>query len=186
MLDPALFASMTWLDWTIVGIPAFFVLVGLAIGGTSLMLTWLIRLVTAIPLAVLPVAYVATTQKGLIQQLAVQAGLTFQIASIIAYSVIFIVALIVAFSLLGIFWRGLRSVLSSSAIGRALDRLVGIPLGLFVGALVCAIAVIPPSVQFRSTMPQSDQPPGLRNSVLLPMVEQQIRELIRYIPVPGG
>jgi hypothetical protein len=26
----------------------------------------------------------------------------------------------------------------------------------------------------------------LRNSVLLPMVEQQIRELIRYIPVPGG
>lgn len=185
MLDPALFASMTWLDWTIIGIPAFFALIGLAIGGTSLMLSWLVRFVTAVPLAIMPVAYVATTQKGLLQQLAVQAGLTFQIASLVAYSVIFIVALIVAFSLLGILWRGLRSILSSSAIGRALDRLVGIPLGLCVGALVCAIAVIPPSVQFRSTMSQSDQPPGLRSSVLLPMVEQQIRELIRYIPVPG-
>jgi uncharacterized membrane protein required for colicin V production len=186
MLDPALFATMTWLDWTIIGIPAFFVLIGLAIGGTSLMVSWLVRVVTAVPLAMMPVAYVATTQKGLIQQFAVQAGLTFPVASIIVYSVIFIVALVVAFSLLGIFWRGLRSVLSSSTIGRALDRLVGIPLGLLVGALVCAIAVLPPSVQFRSTLPQSDQPPGLRNSVLLPMVEQQIRELIRYIPLPGG
>jgi uncharacterized membrane protein required for colicin V production len=186
MFDPALFASMTWLDWTIIGIPAFFALVGLAIGGTSLMASWLVRLVTALPIAIMPVAYVATNQKGLIQQLAVQTGLTFQIASLAAYAVIFFVALILVFTLLGIFWRGLRSVLSSAFVGRALDRLVGVPLGVMVGALVCAIAVIPPAVQFRSTMPQSDQPPGLRNSVLLPMVEQQIRELIRYIPVPGG
>jgi uncharacterized membrane protein required for colicin V production len=185
MLDPALFASMTWLDWTIVGIPALFVLVGLAIGGTSLMLSGLVRFVTAVPLAGLPVAYVATTQKDFIQQLAVQAGLTFPVASIIAYSVIFIVALIVAFILLGLLWRGLRSVLSLSAVGRALDRLVGIPLGLFVGTLLTAIAVVPPSVQFRSTLPQPDQPPGLRNSVLLPLVEDQIRELIRYLPVRG-
>jgi hypothetical protein len=91
----------------------------------------------------------------------------------------------VIYSVLGILWRGLRGALSSSAIGSALDRLVGVPLGLFIGALLCALVVIPPAVQFRSTLPQADQPPGLRNSVLLPIVEQQIRELIRYVPVPA-
>ena len=186
MLDPALFATMTWLDWVIVGLPAVFVLIGLLIGGTSLMLFGLIRFLTAMPLAAMPVAYVATHQKALIQQLAVQTGQSFAIASSVVYSVIFIVALIVVYSVLGILWRGLRDALSSSAIGSALDRLVGIPLGLFIGALLCALVVIPPSVQFRSTLPQADQPPGLRNSVLLPIAEQQIRELIRYIPLPGG
>ena len=184
MFDPALFASMTWLDWTIVGLPAVLGLVGLLIGGTSLALFGLVRLLTSIPLAALPVAYVAMNQKDLLQQLAVQTGLSFAAASSIAYAAIFIVALIVVYSLLGILWRGLRGVLSSSGIGRALDHLIGIPFGLCVGALLCAIAVIPPSVQFRSTLPQSDQPPGLRNSVLLPMVEQQIQQLIRYVPVP--
>ena len=185
MLDPALYASMTWLDWVIVALPAIFLLIGLVIGGTSLMLFGLIRFLTAVPLAAMPVAYVAMNQKGALQQLAVQTGLSFAVASSIAYSIIFIVALIVIYSVLGILWRGLRDVLSSSAIGSALDRLVGIPLGLFIGALLCALVVIPPSVQFRSTLPQADQPPGLRDSVLLPMVEQQIRELIRYVPVPA-
>jgi uncharacterized membrane protein required for colicin V production len=185
MLDPALFASMTWLDWVIVGLPTAFILIGLVIGGTSLMLFGLIRFLTAVPLAAMPVAYVAMNQKELLQQLAVKSGLSFAVASSIAYSVIFIVALIVIYSVLGILWRGLRDILSSSTIGSALDRLVGIPLGSFIGALLCALVVIPPSVQFRSTLPQTDQPPGLRDSVLLPIVEQQIRELIRYVPVPA-
>ena len=75
MLDPALFASMTWLDWTIVGIPAVFVLdrPGDRRDEPDAVLARF-ALVTAIPLAVLPVAYVATTQKRLIQQLAVQVG----------------------------------------------------------------------------------------------------------------
>ena len=184
MFDPAQFASMTWLDWTIVGFPAVLALIGLLIGGTSLVLFGLVRFLTSIPLAAMPVAYVAMNQKDLLQQLAVQTGLSFAAASSIAYAAIFIVALIVVYSVLGILWRGLRAVLSSSGIGRALDHLIGIPFGLCVGALLCAIAVIPPSVQFRSTLPQSDQPPGLRNSVLLPMVEQQIQQLIRYVPVP--
>ncbi len=184
MFDPALFASMTWLDWTIVGLPAVFALIGLLIGGTSLMLFGLVRFLTAVPVAALPVVYVAMNQKDLLQQLAAQTGLSFAAASSIAYAAIFIVALIVVYSLLGILWRGLRDVLSSSGIGRAIDRLVGIPFGAFIGALLCAIAVIPPAVQFRATMPQSDQPPGLRNSVLLPMAEQQIQQLIRYVPVP--
>lgn len=185
MLDPALFASMTWLDWVIIGLPAAFTLIGLVIGGTSLMLFGLIRLLTAVPLAAMPVAYVAMNQKAPLQQIAVQTGLSFAVASSIAYSVIFIVGFIVIYSVLGILWRGLRDILSSSGIGSALDRLVGIPLGLFIGALLCALVVIPPSVQFRSTLPQTDQPPGLRNSVLLPFVEQQIRELIRFVPVPA-
>jgi uncharacterized membrane protein required for colicin V production len=185
MLDPALFASMTWLDWLIVGLPALFVVIGVMIGGTSLMLFGLIRFLTAVPIAAMPVAYIAMNQKALLQQLAVQTNLSFAVASSIAYAVIFIVALIVIYSLLGALWRGLREILSSSAIGSALDRLVGIPLGLFIGTLLCALVVIPPSVQFRSTLPPSDQPPGLRDSVLLPIVEQQIRELIRYVPVPA-
>jgi uncharacterized membrane protein required for colicin V production len=186
MLDQALIASMTWLDWVIVGIPTVLVLIGLLVGGTSLMLFGLVRFLTAVPVAAMPVAYVAMNQKGLLQQFAVMTGLSFAAASGIAYAAIFIVALIIVYSLLGILWRGLRAVLSSSGIGRALDRLIGIPLGLSIGVLLCAIAVIPPSVQFRSTIPQPDQPPGLRNSVLIPMVEQQIRELIRYLPAPGG
>jgi uncharacterized membrane protein required for colicin V production len=186
MLDPALFATMTWLDWVIVGIPAVLALIGLAVGGTSLMLFGLIRFFTAVPIALLPVYYVLMHQKPMLQQLAVQLNVTFPVASLAIGGAIFLVALIVVYRVLGLLWAGLRDILSLSFIGRALDRLVGIPLGLFVGTLLCATAVIPPSVQFRSTIPQSDQPPGLRNSVVLPMVEQQIREAMRYLPAPGG
>ncbi len=186
MLDSALFATMTWLDWVIVGIPAAFVLIGLAIGGTSLMLFGLVRFLTAVPVALLPVYYVTMHQKPLLQKFAVQLNITFAVASLAVGAAVFVVALIVAYRLLGLLWAGLRDILSLSFIGRALDHLVGIPLGLFVGTLLCAIVVIPPSVQFRSTLPPSDQPPGLRESKLLPMVEQQIGELIRYVPVPGG
>ena len=186
MLDPALFATMTWLDWVIVGIPAAFALIGLAVGGTSLMLFGLIRFLTAVPIALAPVYFVTMQQKPLLQKLAVQFNATFAMASLAVGVAVFVVALIVAYILLGFLWAGLRDILSLSFIGRALDRLVGIPLGLFVGTLLCAILVIPPSVQFRSTWPQSDQPPGLRESVVLPMVEQQIRELMRYVPAPGG
>lgn len=186
MLDPALFATMTWLDWVIIGIPAAFGLLGLGIGGTSLMLFGLIRFLTAVPVALLPVYYVMVHQKPLLQTIAVQLNATLAVASLAIGAAVFVVALIVVYLLLGILWAGLRDILSLSFIGRALDRLVGIPLGLFVGTLLCAIVVIPPSVQFRSTLPQSDQPPGLRNSVLLPMLEEQFRELIRYLPAPSG
>jgi hypothetical protein len=184
-LDPAFYASMTWVDWLVVGLPAGFVLIGFLIGGTSLMLFGLIRLLTTVPLAAIPAAYVATYQKPLIQQIAEQLNVQFAMAQVVVNAAVFVVALIVIYRVLGILWRGLRSVLSSSFIGQALDRLVGIPLGLFIGVLLCAIVVIPPAVQYRSTLPQGDQPPGLRNSVLLPMVEQQIRDLMQYVPLPG-
>jgi len=185
MFDPALFASMTWLDWTIVGIPALFLLIGLLSGGTSLMLFGLIRFFTALPIAAMPVAYISLKQKPLIQQFAVQTGVPPMESMLIITGVVFIVALIIAYRVLGLLWRGLRSVLSSSFIGRALDRLVGVPLGLIVGAFLSVLLVVSPAVQIRSTMPQSDQPPGLRNSILMPMVEERIRDLIRYIPMPN-
>jgi uncharacterized membrane protein required for colicin V production len=184
-LDPALYASMTWVDWLIVGLPAGFVLIGFLIGGTSLMLFGLIRLLTGVPLAAVPAAYVATYQKPLVQQIADQLNVQFAMAQVVVNAAVFIVALIVIYRVLGVLWRGLRSVLSTSFIGRALDRLAGIPLGLFIGVLLCAIVVIPPAVQYRSTLPQIDQPPGLRSSVLLPMIEQQIRDLMHYLPAPG-
>lgn len=185
MLDPALYASMTWVDWLIVGLPAGFVLIGFLIGGTSLMLFGLIRLLTALPIAAVPAVYVATYQKPLIQQIADQLNVEFSMAQVVVNAVVFVVALILIYRVLGMLWRGLRSLLSTSFIGRALDRLVGIPFGLFIGVLLCAIVVIPPAVQYRSTLPQSDQPPGLRSSVLLPMIEQQIRDLVHYLPAPG-
>jgi hypothetical protein len=149
------------------------------------MLFGLVRLLTSVLLAAAPVAYVATYQKPLIQQIAAQLNVQFAMAQVVVNAAVFIVALIVIYRALGILWRGLRSVLSSSFIGQALDRLVGIPLGLFIGLLLCAIVVIPPAVQYKATVPQGDQPPGLSNSVLLPMIEQQIRELMQYVPAPG-
>lgn len=185
MLDPALFASMTWLDWLILGVPALFVLAGLIGGGTSLMLFGLVRFFTAWPIAALPAVYIVTRQRQLVEQVALQAGITPMVAMIAVNAVIFIVALIIVYRLLGILWRGLRAVLASSLIGRALDRLIGIPLGLIVGAYLGAMFVVVPAVQYRATTPQPDQPPAVRNSVLMPMVEQQIRELMRYLPAPN-
>jgi hypothetical protein len=184
-LDPVFYASLSWVDWLIVGLPAGFALIGLLIGGTSLMLFGLVRLLTSVLLAAAPAAYVATYQKPLIQQIAAQLNVEFAMAQVVVNAAVFIVALIVIYRVLGILWRGLRSVLSQSFIGRALDRLVGIPVGLFIGALLCAIAVVPAAVQYRATIPQGDQPPGLSNSVLLPMIEQQIRDLMQYVPVSG-
>jgi uncharacterized membrane protein required for colicin V production len=185
MFDPALFASMTWLDWAIVGVPALFVLFGLIYGGTGLLLFGLVRFFTALPLAAAPAAYVVTQQKQMLGEVARMSGLTPPVAAVVVGSIVFLVALIVIYRVLGLIWGALRSVLSSSTIGVALDRLVGIPLGAVVGAYLGAMFVVVPAVQFRATTPQPDQPAALRNSVLMPMVEEQIRELMRHLPAPN-
>lgn len=182
--DPAFLASLTWVDWVIVGIPALCVLAGLLRGGTSLMHFGLIRFMTAWPLATLPVLYVMYYQRHLIDQLGLQFGLTPVMATSIIGTVVFIAALVVIYSVLGLVWRGLRRLLAASLVGDIIDRLLGIPAGVLAGAILCATFAIAPGVQLRSTVPQVDQTPGLRDSVLLPMAEEQMRGLARYVPPP--
>ena len=183
--DPAFFATLTWVDWIIIGIPAACVLAGLLRGGTSLMRFGPIRLMISWPLALAPVAYVMYYQRHLIDQLGALLGVTPVVATTIVGTIVFVLALIIIYRLLGLFWGGLRRLLSGSFIGDLIDRLFGIPAGIFVGALLCAFFAVAPAVQLRSTMPNSDQPPALRDSVLLPLVEEQLRDAARYMPAPG-
>jgi hypothetical protein len=189
MLDPAylqsLASTLTWVDWIIVGIPAFCVLMGLLRGGTSVMYFGLVRLLTAWPLATVPTLYVVYYQKQAVERLALQLGLTPIMATVIINAIVFVIALIVIYRVLGLLWGGLRRVLATSTIGEVIDRVFGIPAGLFAGALLCFLLAVVPGVQFRSTLPQADQPPGLRNSVLLAMAEEQLRGLARFVPPPN-
>ncbi len=182
MPDQAFFAALTWVDWIIIAIPAVCLLAGVLGGGTSLMHFGLVRFMTAWPLATVPALYVTYYQRPLIDQVAGQFGVTPIMASIVVNTVIFIVALIVIYQVLGIIWRGLRRLFAGSTIGGLVDRLLGIPAGLYAGALLCAVLAVAPGVQFRASLPSSDQPPGLRNSVLLPLAEEQMRGLARFVP----
>ncbi len=181
-LDPAFLATLTWVDWIIIAIPAACVLAGLLRGGTSLMRFGLIRFMVSWPLAMGPVAYIMFRQRHLIDQFGAALGITPVMATSIVATVVFIVALIIIYRVFGLFWGGLRHLLAGSAIGTLIDRLLGIPAGLFVGAMLCAYVAVAPAVQFRSMTPSGDQPPALRDSVLLPMVEEQLRDLARYMP----
>lgn len=182
--DPAFLQSFTWVDWAIVAIPAVCVLAGLLRGGTSLMHFGLVRFMTAWPLATAPVLYINYYQRQLVDQVQLLLGITPVMATAIVGTVVFVIALIIIYSVLGLVWRALRHVLASSLVGDIVDRVLGIPAGLFVGGLLVALLAIVPGVQLRSSLPQIDQPPALRNSVLLAIAEEQMRGLARFVPPP--
>jgi uncharacterized membrane protein required for colicin V production len=182
--DPAYFQAFTWVDWGIVAIPVICVLAGLLRGGTSVMHFGLVRFMTALPLATAPVLYVMYYQRQIIDQLGQQFGITPVMATTIVGAVIFIAALIIVYRVLGLIWRGLRHLLASSLVGDIIDRIFGVPAGLFAGGVLAALIGIVPGVQLRTTLPQDEQPPALRNSVLLPMAEEQMRGLARFVPPP--
>lgn len=185
MLDTTLLASLTWVDWLAIALPALFILMGLVRGGTTVMLSGIIRFLMAWALAGLPAIYITLHQKALIDQIAQQLNVTSAITGLVINAVVFVIAVIVIYRLLGIIWRSLRLVLSSSTIGTIVDRLLGIPLGGFVGVFLSLAIVVVPALQIRAATAQQDQTPGLRNSILMPYAEEQLRELLRYIPSPG-
>jgi uncharacterized membrane protein required for colicin V production len=182
--NPTFLQSLTWVDLAIVAIPAICVLAGLLRGGTSLMHFGLIRFMTAWPLATAPALYINYYQRQLIDQVQLLLGITPVMATAIVGTVVFVIALIIIYRVLGLIWRGLRHVLASSLVGDIIDRLLGIPAGLFAGGILTLLLAIVPGVQLRSSLPQVDQTPALRNSVLLAMAEEQMRGLARYVPPP--
>jgi uncharacterized membrane protein required for colicin V production len=164
----------TLLDWLILALPLLLVLRGLLKGGVAVLFSGFARLLLSIALAPLALAYAAGRQGASLEALAAKLGVP---AVAIPWAVGLIVVLVV-YVILGFIGRSLSGLLNATTVGRAVDRLLGLPAGLLVGAWLALLVVVGPGLQARALLAPESQPAVLRDSVLLPIAEQYWRRVM--------
>ncbi len=174
-----MFSQFTLLDWAIVAFPLLFLLLGMSAGAINILLSGLMRLLVALMLAQLPVAWVQLNT-GLPGWTSRTLGVDIGLARLIVGGVVFLMALVIIMKVLAWLRDALHGAFSSNSVGRFLNQILGIPAGLFVGALVSLIFIVLPAYVIKRTA--TGRPPEfIQRSVLQPRLEARIRTYVDTI-----
>lgn len=165
---------MTLLDWAILAFPLLLALRGLSIGGVRVLLSGYFRGVLSLALAPFAGGIMHEIKPDLFSDISSGTGLPPLGGVLVGWAIAFVIV----YLLLGIFRNIVAGILDASGPGRFLDRLFGVPAGLFVGTLLAMAIVVGPSLWVSSTMPSDRQPSALRDSVLLPIAVSYGRPLV--------
>lgn len=172
-------SQFTLLDWAIVAFPVLFLLLGMSAGAINIVLSGLMRLLVSIVLAQIPVGYVQLNT-GLPGWTSRTLGIDIGLARLAVGIVVFVISLIVLMHILAWLRDVLHGAFSSTSVGRFLNQILGIPAGLFVGALVSLIFVVLPAYVIKRTA--TGRPPEfIQRSVLQPRLEARIRTYVDTI-----
>lgn len=152
-------AGLTYLDIGLIVIPVLFVLLGLWIGATRLVLSGIVRFFVGLLAGLIVAGYVALTYFMPIAQLAVQYGIPPVVAQGSTIGLLLLIVLMLVYSLLGWVKRSLLGVIDEIKPVAVVDRILGIPAGAAMSAVVIGLFVVAPYTQYRTMVRDPKQLP---------------------------
>ncbi len=180
-------AGLTYLDIGLIVIPILFVLLGLSIGATRLVLSGIVRFFVGLFAGLLVAAWVGLTYFLPIAQLAVQFGVPPVVGQGATIGLVLLVVLILVYSLLGWIKRGLLGVIAENKPVYVVDRILGLPFAAALSAVLIFLFVVAPYTQYRTIARDPKQRPiWITQSKALPYLDASAdilaKEIARFAP----
>ena len=180
-------AGLTYLDIGLVVIPVLFILLSVTIGATRLVLSGIVRFFVGLFAGSLVAAYIGLTYFLSIAQLAIQFGVPPVIGQVACIGLALLVVLILTYSLLGWIKRGLVGVIAENKPVYVVDRILGLPVGAALSAVVIFLFVVAPYTQYRTIARDAKQRPiWITQSKALPHLDASAdilaKEIARIAP----
>ena len=175
-------AGLTYLDIGLIVIPILFVLLGVYIGATRLVLAGVVRFFVGLFAGLLAAAWVGLTYFMPIAQSAVQFGVPPVVAQVASIGLVLLVVLILVYSLLGWVKRGLRGVMAENRPVYVVDRILGLPFGAALSAVVIFLFVVAPYTQYRTIARDPKQRPiWITQSIAAPYLDASADVLAKEV-----
>jgi uncharacterized membrane protein required for colicin V production len=143
-------AGLTYLDIGLIVVPILFVLLGLWIGATRLVLSGMVRFFVGLFAGLLAAGVVGLNYFMPIAQLAVQYNIPPIVAQGAVIGLLMLVVLILVYSFLGWIKRALLGVIAENKPVYVVDRILGVPFGAALSVVLIALFVVAPYAQFRT------------------------------------
>ena len=180
-------AGLTYLDIGLIVIPFLFVLLGLTIGATRLVLSGVVRFFVGLFAGLLVAAWVGLTYFLPIAQLGIQFGVPPVVAQAASVGLALLIVLILTYSLLGWIKRGLVGVIAENRPVYVVDRILGLPFGAALSAGLIFLFVVAPYTQYRTMARDPKQRPiWITQSTALPYLDASAdilaKEVARLAP----
>lgn len=181
-------AGLSYLDIGLIAVPVLFVLLGLWIGATRLVLSGIVRFFIGLFAGLLAAAYVGLTYLLPIAQLGVQYGVPPIVAQAGTLGLLLLVVLILVYSLLGWLKRAILGVTAENKAVYVVDRILGLPFGAALSGVVIGLLVIAPYTQYRTMARDPKQRPiWLNQSMAMPFLDSAAdavsKEFARVAPM---